>query len=640
MFRNSIVLRRSLSKLLFKQSTCHQELITKYCATVLISCTHDLAIKQPVLPKENVEPVNRFVSRTHTCGELRIKNIGENVQLSGWLEFSRMYNKFLILRDSYGSVQCIVPEDRKDLEEITKNLTFESVLSIEGTVLKRPDGQRNKNMPTGDIEIEVESLKVLNMAKPNLPFIIRDYNKAKESNQLKYRYISLRYPELQKYLRLRSKMIMKMREYLIKECGFVDIETPTLFKNTPEGAKEFIVPTRIPGQFYSLVQSPQQFKQLLMVGGFDRYFQVARCYRDETPRHDRQPEFTQLDIEMSFTDSEGIMELIENLLAYSWPEESDGITVPFKRMKYDDAMEFYGTDKPDLRIPQKLHRLTDLIDRSSVKQNLKIEQNGEFEVYALVFSEKHDLLTKSVKETMSELQSKYYPSVKLIQTKIPTQSAKIAEIIRETVESKLNLKPGDVLFLACGEKILTQSLLGRVRVDFTNLLESKDQKIRTAGNELLWITDFPLFSFDTETNRLETMHHPFTKPHPDDMQYLAENPLKVRGLHYDLVMNGSEIAGGSIRIHEAKLQKEILRTLNVDESHLTHMLEALESGAPPHGGIAIGLDRLMCLLCRTENIKNVIAFPKTMSGRDLMSGAPIPISEEEKQLYHIRTVDE
>lgn len=639
MFRNSVVLRRSLSKLLIK-STCQQELLTKHCATVLLACIHDLAIKKQVSVKENVEPVNKFVSRSHTCGELRFKNVGESVQLTGWLEFSRVYNKFLILRDSYGSVQCIIPENRKDLQEKTKNLTFESVLSIEGRVLKRPDDQRNKNIPTGDIEIEVESLKVLNMAKPNLPFIIRDYNKAKESNQLKYRYISLRYPELQRCLRLRSKLIMKMREYLINKCDFVDIETPTLFKNTPEGAQEFVVPTRIPGQFYSLVQSPQQFKQLLMIGGFDRYFQVARCYRDETPRHDRQPEFTQLDIEMSFTDSEKIMELIENVLAYSWPEESEGITVPFERMKYDDAMEFYGIDKPDLRIPQKLHRLTDLVDHSLLKQCFKTEQSEDFQFYALVFSEKHDFLTKSVKETISELQRKNFPSVKLIQTKVPIQAGKVSEIIRDNVVSELNLKQGDVLFLAYGEKALTQSVLGKVRLEFTNLLESKGQKIRATGDKLLWITDFPLFSLNTETNQLETMHHPFTQPHPDDMRYLTEDPLKVRGLHYDLVMNGSEIAGGSIRIHNSELQREIFKMLNIDESHLMHVLEALESGAPPHGGIAIGLDRLTCLLCRTENIKNVIAFPKTMSGRDLMSGAPIPIPEEKKRLYHIRTVDE
>lgn len=635
MFHNYI---KSLHKtLLFIDNLNNQKFIPKYPLTIIIY-THDLAYKKQKLIKKDV-PVNKFVSRTHTCGELTIQNIGENVHLYGWLEFSRI-NKFLTLRDSYGSTQLIIPEHKKDLQEMAKKLTFESVLSIEGKVLKRPKGQENKFMTTGDIEVEIKSIKVLNMANSNLPFIIRDYNKAKESTQMKYRYISLRYPQLQKNLRLRSKVVMKMREYLIKQCNFVDIETPTLFKNTPEGAQEFIVPTKFPGQFYSLVQSPQQFKQLLMVGGFDRYFQLARCYRNEQPRHDRQLEFTQLDIEMSFVDCEGIMKLIENLLVYSWPEESHELTIPFKCMKYDNAMELYGTDKPDLRIPQQLYRLTETIDYSALIQDLKMEQSDKFEIYALVFSEKYNFLTNSVKDAISKLQSNYFPFVKLIQTKIPNKSPFITSIIKENVQQQLNLKEGDVLFLACGEKVDTQLLLGKIRLEFTNFLENKGEKIRTIKDELLWITDFPLFSFNTKTNLLETMHHPFTQPHSDDVELLVKNPLKVRGLHYDLVMNGFEIAGGSIRIHKSKLQKQILRMLKINESSLMHLLDALESGAPPHGGIAIGLDRLISLLCNEQNIKNVIAFPKTMSGRDLMSGAPISISEEEKQLYHIRTINE
>lgn len=376
-----------------------------------------------------------------------------------------------------------------------------------------------------------------------------------------------------------------------------------------------------------------------MIGGCDRYFQVARCYRDEKPRYDKQPEFTQLDIEMSFIDCEGIMELIENLLVYSWPKESGIVTIPFNHITYTEAMELYGTDKPDLRIPQKLHKLTDIIDHSTLEENLKVKWDKNHEVYGLVFSSKHQFLTKSVKENISTIQKNYFSSVKLIQSKSFEQSTTLTNIIKENVQQRLNLKQGDVLFLACGEKFQTQSLLGKVRLEFTNIMESKGQQIRTLGNEFLWITDFPLFSLNTTTNKLESMHHPFTQPHPNDIQYLLENPLKVRGLHYDLVLNGSEIAGGSIRIHEAELQKKILKLLNIDESHLMHMLEALECGAPPHGGIAIGLDRLLCLLCKTENIKDVIAFPKTTTGRDLMSGAPVSISDKEKKLYHIQTVE-
>ena len=637
MFPNGIVRKTQFLRLIYTNGLCYRKLITK-CRLILVAYTHDLAVNTQTFMKQNVQPVNKFVWRSHTCGELRSENVGEKVQLYGWLEFSRT-NKFLLLRDSYGSVQLIIPNHRKDLGVIAKNLAFESVLFVEGIVLKRPEGQENERMKTGDIEVQVVSLEVLNSAKPNLPFIIREYNKAKESTQLKFRYISLRYPELQRNLRLRSKVIMKMREYLINECDFVDIETPTLFKVTPEGAQEFIVPTQHPGQFYSLVQSPQQFKQLLMIGGCDRYFQIARCYRDEKPTHNRQPEFTQLDIEMSFVDCKGIMKLIENLILYCWPKEAGEVTIPFKHLTYTEAMESYGSDKPDLRIPHKLHKVTEMIDHSALEQTFKMKWHENHEVYGLVFSNKHEFLTKTVKENISSLQQNYFPSVKLIQLKTSNKSPILTNIIKENIQPRLNLKEGDVFFLAYGEEFQTQSLLGKVRLQFTDILESKGEQIRISANEFLWVTDFPLFSFSTKTNKLETMHHPFTRPHPDDIQYLLENPLKVRGLHYDLVMNGSEIAGGSIRIHEAELQKKILKMLNVDESHLTHILDALECGAPPHGGIAIGLDRFISLLCNTENIKNVIAFPKTTAGRDLMSGAPVSISDEEKTLYHIKTTE-
>ncbi|XP_076657488.1 aspartyl-tRNA synthetase, mitochondrial [Halictus rubicundus] len=636
-FRNIIMKSKNQFRNLFYTNHVCKHKLMKKCS-ILVACTHDLAIEKQLI-KDNVQPVNKYVTRTHTCGELNIQNVGDNVHLYGWLEFQRM-NKFITLRDAYGCTQFIVPNNRTDLTEIVEKLNFESVLSIMGTVVERPKGQKNSKMSTGDIEVQIESLEILNPAKSNLPLFMREFNKAKESTQMKYRYMALRYPELQRNLRLRSQVMAKMREYLLKECSFVDIETPTLFKCTPGGAQEFIVPTQHPGQFYSLVQSPQQFKQLLMVGGIDRYFQIAKCYRDETARHDRQPEFTQLDIEMSFVDCEGIMELTENVLLYSWPEESAPITSPFKRLTFDQAMELYGTDKPDLRIPYQLCRLTNMVDTSIVEETLKIKWDENFEIYALVYPNQHNFLTKSTKEHISKEQ-RDFPCVKLIQLKIAAaDSNKIySNIIKGDIEQKLNLKDGDILFLACGEKIPTQSLLGRVRVVFTDLIESKGQTIRSSENEILWVTDFPLFSFNHTENKLETMHHPFTQPHPDDIHYLSENPTMVRGLHYDLVMNGSEIAGGSIRIHQSNLQKQILKMLDIDESCLEHMLSAFECGAPPHGGIALGLDRLMSLLCNTESIRNVIAFPKTTEGRDVMSGAPVPISDKDKSLYHIQTIE-
>ncbi|GAB1869573.1 Aspartyl-tRNA synthetase, mitochondrial [Camponotus japonicus] len=606
----------------------------------LVRCVHNLVISKSTSTMKEVSPVNRYVLRTHTCGELTLQNVGEEVKLSGWVEFQRM-RKFLILRDSYGSTQLLIPEDRKDLIETIENLSYESVLSIVGKVISRPKNQQNKRMKTGDIEVYVESLKILNVASPNLPVFIREYNKAKESQQMKYRYLSLRYPELQRNLRMRSSLIMKMREFLIKECNFVDIETPTLFKSTPGGAQEFIVPTRQPGNFYSLVQSPQQFKQLLMVGGFDRYFQVARCYRDESARHDRQPEFTQLDIEMSFVDRDGIMNLIEHLLMYSWPEELSPIKIPFKLMTHKDAMELYGTDQPDLRIPYRIQDLTHISDLSVLKRTVKLKDDQQ-KVYALTFPNKLKYLTKSVRNKFSKIRDDYFNTTKLIQLKIENNlwRAHLDELFSRNVAEDIlqycQLQKGDAVLLAIGQQIDALKILGKLRVEFTNILEEKGEQIRSSETEFVWITDFPLFTFEKQ---LQSTHHPFTQPHTDDMEYLITDPLKMRGLHYDLVMNGSEIAGGSIRIHDANLQRQILKMLNIDESELSHMLEALMYGAPPHGGIAIGLDRLVCLLCNAKSIRNVIAFPKTIEGRDLMSGAPDTISEEIKMLYHIQTTD-
>lgn len=617
------------------------DFLLKNRSAISAACVHNLvAGKSAPLTKESVSPVNRYVLRTHTCGELTLKNVDEEVRLSGWMEFQRM-KKFITLRDSYGSVQLLIPEDRKDLVEAVQNLPYESVLGVAGKVVPRPEGQQNKRMRTGDVEVYVESLEVLNVASQNPPVFIREYSKAKESQQMKYRYLSLRYPEVQRNLRLRSSLVMKMREFLINECSFVDVETPTLFKSTPGGAQEFVVPTRQPGNFYSLVQSPQQFKQLLMIGGLDRYFQVARCYRDESARHDRQPEFTQLDIEMSFVDRDGVMSLIENLLMYSWPEELGSIKVPFKLMPYEDTMELYGTDQPDLRIPYQIQDLTHMFDLPVLKAK---PEDDEQKAYALVFPEKSKYLTKSVRDELSKIRGDYFAATKMVQLKVESDSwrKRLDQLqlksgaTAEDVSQYCKLQEGDAVLLAIGRRIDALKLLGKLRVEFTNILEAKGEQVRSSGDEILWITDFPLFTFE---GTLESTHHPFTQPHPDDMEYLATDPLKVRGLHYDLVMNGSEIAGGSIRIHDANLQRQILRMLNIDETKLSHMLEALTYGAPPHGGVAIGLDRLVCLLCNEKSIRSIIAFPKTMEGRDLMSGAPDVISDELKTLYHIQTVN-
>ncbi|XP_014205433.1 aspartate--tRNA ligase, mitochondrial isoform X2 [Copidosoma floridanum] len=506
--------------------------------------------------------VNKFVCRSHTCGELGVLNVGQKVKVCGWLEFQRM-GKFFVLRDAYGSLQCLIPEQREDLSNILKNLSYESVLGVIGVVVSRPKDKCNLKMKTGSIEVLTEAVDILNLATQQLPFSIRNYSKAKESLQLQYRYLALRFQKLQKNLRIRSWMIMKMRDYLSNRCGFIDVVTPTLFRKTPGGAQEFVVPTKHPGKFYSLVQSPQQFKQLLMVGGIDRYFQVAQCFRDEGSRSDRQPEFTQLDIEMSFVSRKDVMEMIEELILYSWPEFLELPITPFQHLTYEEAMEAYGTDCPDLRIPGKIHKV------SPTRRYSDDNFDESFDIYATT------LIAKQ------------------------------------------------------------RQLLGKIRVELINILESKGMHIRSSSYEFVWIYDFPLFT-ESDCKVLETTHHPFTQPHPEDINKLCTDPQKVRGLQYDLVLNGSEIGGGSVRIHQKELQETILKLLKIDSSKLSYFLEALGSGAPPHGGIALGLDRYISILCNASNIKEVMAFPKTMEGRDLMSGAPSCISENDEEQYHIK----
>uniref|UniRef100_A0A0C9QGP4 DARS2_1 protein n=1 Tax=Fopius arisanus TaxID=64838 RepID=A0A0C9QGP4_9HYME len=597
---------------------------TSFCRLHTKNSTNAL---ESVETEREIAPVNKFVQRSHTCGELTLENVGEDVQLCGWMEFHRM-GKFVILRDSYGSTQLIIPNAKSDLIRIVKHLYFESVLSITGTVLARPPGQENPEMRTGAIEVKIKSLQVHNECLPQLPFSIRKFNVPKENLQMQYRYLALRFPFLQRNLRVRSQLLNKMRFFLIDDCGFVDVETPTLFRRTPGGAQEFVVPTQHPGKFYSLVQSPQQFKQLLMVGGIDRYFQIARCYRDETARPDRQPEFTQLDIEMSFTDREGIMTMVEQLIANCWPKDFGDVTVPFKRFTYEEIMDMYGSDQPDLRIPYRIHNITNLLTR-------KLSDNVEnFGVYALLIPKGSNFLTNSVKTQMMELikEFKY--------TKVVFNQMKASGYWQEKLESKcnidaskfqleFNIHENDAVFIAQGHKDNARKLLGKVLKEFSNIMEAKGLPVRSKSFNFLWIVDFPLFE-KTDNDTLASTHHPFTAPHPEDVQYLESDPLKVRGLHYDLVLNGSEIAGGSIRIHDAELQEKVLNWLNIDTSQMTHLLEALKSGAPPHGGIAFGLDRLLSIMCDSPSIREVIAFPKTGDGKDLMSGAPAEISDEEK----------
>uniref|UniRef100_A0A8C7IGB4 Aspartyl-tRNA synthetase 2, mitochondrial n=1 Tax=Oncorhynchus kisutch TaxID=8019 RepID=A0A8C7IGB4_ONCKI len=542
--------------------------------------------------------------RSHTCGELRPADVGEEVTLCGWVQYLRFdmfhcFKHFILLTYSL----CDLPP--------------ESVIRVKGTVRLRPDGQENKEMPTGEIEVLAESVEILNVCR-KLPFEIKDFVKKSESLRMQYRYLDLRSSQMQYNLRLRSQLVMKMREYLCNVHGFVDVETPTLFKRTPGGAKEFVVPSREPGRFYSLPQSPQQFKQLLMVAGIDRYFQLARCYRDEGSKPDRQPEFTQVDIEMSFVDQAGIRGLIEGLVQYSWPVEKDPVSTPFPCITYEKAMKDYGVDKPDTRFAMKL------MDISKTFHNTEIEflkdalnqpggciQNNKGFCVVLV---KADGALKS-------------PLNRLMPASAKQQLLQMAQA-----------RPGDLLLISAGTQECVRPLLGKLRLQCAELLESSGVAVRDpSAFHFLWVVDFPLFlPKEEDPDQLESAHHPFTAPLPEDAHLLYSLPHKVRGQHYDLVLNGCEIGGGSIRIHKASDQQHVLETiLKEDPSLLSHLLEALDSGAPPHGGIALGLDRFLSIIVGAPSIRDVIAFPKSFRGHDLMSRAPDFVSEDELKSYHI-----
>ncbi|XP_032147233.1 aspartate--tRNA ligase, mitochondrial isoform X2 [Sapajus apella] len=550
-----------------------------------------------------------FVVRTNTCGELRSSHLGQEVTLCGWIQYRRQ-NTFLVLRDFHGLVQVIIPQDESaaSVRKILCEAPMESVVQVSGTVISRPAGQENPKMPTGEIEIKVKTAELLNACK-KLPFEIKDFMKKTEALRLQYRYLDLRSFQMQYNLRLRSQMVMKMRDYLCNLHGFVDIETPTLFKRTPGGAKEFLVPSREPGKFYSLPQSPQQFKQLLMVGGLDRYFQVARCYRDEGSRPDRQPEFTQIDIEMSFVDQTGIQSLIEGLLQYSWPNDKDPVVVPFPSMTFAEALATYGTDKPDTRFGMKKY-----LKRKDIESIRKFSADHFDQEILPVFLNTNRNWNSPVANFIME--------------------SKRPELIRlmETQEE-------DVVLLTAGEHNKACSLLGKLRLECADLLETRGVVLRDPTLfSFLWVVDFPLFLPKEENPReLESAHHPFTAPHPSDIHLLYTEPKKVRSQHYDLVLNGNEIGGGSIRIHNAELQRYILATLlKEDVKLLSHILQALDYGAPPHGGIALGLDRLICLVTGSPSIRDVIAFPKSFRGHDLMSNTPDSIPPEELKPYHIQ----
>jgi aspartyl-tRNA synthetase len=573
--------------------------------------------------------------RSHGCGTLGEEHEGIEVSLAGWVQATRM-DTFILLRDRTGSCQV-----KADASSNLHRLPLESVVVLRGIVRCRPDEQVNSKMATGSIEVELTRVLEASPAKSSLPIQQSKHVGAKEALRMQYRYLDLRNPVLQRNLMLRSQITMAMRQFLVGK-GFLDIETPTLFRRTPGGAKEFVVPTRLKGKFYSLVQSPQQFKQLLMVGGLDRYFQVARCYRDEGGKPDRQPEFTQLDLEISFAGREDILDLVEDLLAACLPSPPP---LPLPRITYAEAMAKYGVDKPDTRYENAIQDLGPLFSGCGFDVMEGMSENNEYFVGG-VFFDGQDL--KSLKHVEKEVRQAFSNELEDHKTnKVPVVLSSLHTLDGQPVSSVLKkckattctavaeaVGSGRLGFLVACPRSLALTLLGRLR---TALARHLLPDLSTRPHSLLWVVDFPMFLW--EEGVLESAHHPFTAAHPDDQHLLKTDPLSCRSLHYDLVADGQEIGGGSVRIHREEEQRFILReVLGEEEEELEHLLTALGSGAPPHAGIALGLDRLLAIIARASSIRDVIAFPKSAEGRDLMAGAPATITKEQKLLYHLAEV--
>lgn len=568
--------------------------------------------------------------RTHNCGELNMKNAGEGVMLSGWVQKSRDLGgmTFVDLRDRYGITQLVFNmETDSGLCEQARKLGREFVVRAEGKVAERSN--KNPQIPTGDIEIMVKKLEVLNSSNTP-PFTIEENTDGGDDLRMKYRYLDLRRSVIRENLQLRHRMAIEIRKYL-SEKGFMEVETPVLIKSTPEGARDFVVPSRMnPGEFYALPQSPQTFKQLLMVAGFDKYFQIVKCFRDEDLRADRQPEFTQIDCEMSFVDRDDILEAFEGLAKHLFRSikgvEIDG---KFPKMVYTEAMNRYGNDKPDLRFGMEISELSELVKGKGFQVFDSVEYIGGIcaEGCAGYSRKQLDALTDFVRRPQIGMKGLIYVkynedgSLKSSVDKFYDEAA-----LKQWVDL-FGAKPGDLILVLAGDLDLTLKALSELRLEMGNRLGLRDPDVFKP----LWVVDFPLLEWDEETERFHAMHHPFTSPYKEDMELFRTDPGKVRARAYDLVINGVEIGGGSIRIHDEGLQKQMFDNLGFTEEEARKqfgfLMSAFRYGAPPHGGIAFGFDRWVALFAGVESIRDVIAFPKNNSGRDMMIDTPSTISD-------------
>ena len=569
--------------------------------------------------------------RTHTCGELRLSNSGESVVLNGWVNSVRLHGQvvFVDLRDRYGKTQVVFNADdlRSDFDQI-KKLSMEDVLSVSGKVQDREKSLINSEIATGEIEVYATSVDVLNFAEP-LPFTIADRDSAEEDLRLNYRYLELRTDELQNNLHIRHLAYQSVRNYL-SENNFLEIETPVLMKSTPEGARDYLVPSRVhPGKFYALPQSPQVYKQILMISGYDKYFQIVKCFRDEDLRADRQPEFTQIDIEMSFVDEEVVFSSMEGLTRHIFKSVIN-IDLPekFPRLTYSESMEIYGTDKPDTRFEMKLinlKRFTDMSDFNAFKSASCVK--------GIVVKSGSKYSRKNVDEFTDYV--KKYKSKGLAWMKMESKklTGGISKFFSSELQSKIidhsDLEDGDIIFIIGDEKEVVLNSLGALRSHIGNLEGLCDKNKYNP----VWITDFPMFDHDKETMRLVAKHHPFTAPATSNIDELESDPLSLTSRGYDLTMNGYEIAGGSIRNHQPDFQSKIFELLGMDEKEIRlkfgFLVEALRYGTPPHGGIAFGFDRLIMILSGSKNIRDVIAFPKTTSAASLMDESPSNVSSDQ-----------
>ncbi len=591
------------------------------------------------------------MKRTHHCNELRPEHLGQTVTLCGWVHSRRDLGGviFIDVRDREGRTQTVYdPSDLPpEIFHLAEGLHSESVVRVTGKVRRRPEGTDNVRIATGGVEVMVTGLELLNRAEV-LPFQIDDPEAAAKVNEelrLKYRYLDLRRPEMARNLKLRSKVATATRVFM-EEQGFLEIETPTLFKSTPEGAREFIVPCRTnPGQFYALPQSPQQFKQILMVAGIERYFQLARCYRDEDLRADRQPEFTQVDIEMSFIEREDIYALIEGLLKRVWKTALNvDLPTPFKRISFDEALNRWGIDKPDTRFGMELVDFTEDFRASSFKVFSGTVANGG--VVKALNVKGLACATQGQIETMTETAKSFgakglaYIKVEGGEWKSPIVKF-FSDAEKAALQTKLSIEEGDLILFAADQWLNACEILGKIRLYCADVLKTAGKlTIDPSRFDFLWVVEFPLLSFDKEQNRWYSSHHPFTAPVAEDIPLLKTDPKKVRGQHYDVVVNGVELGGGSIRIHQPDVQKTIFEEvlqIAPEETQLRfgYMLDAFRYGAPPHGGIALGFDRMIAILCGTPSIRDVIAFPKTAKGTCLMTDSPSSVSARQLRDLHL-----